>query len=283
MQSREETQADLSAVPNIACLCVTFNRPHLLPNLIESFNRQDYPLLRRQLLILDDCGQYPTEPGGDGWQVISVRRRFETLSAKRNALAAMTGSDVDAIAIWDDDDTYLPWALLASAWAMKRGPVSHPSVVLTDKLKLAETGQKLYQASTAIDRDLFLDLGGYPRGNSGVDQKLVSLLREKSGPAIDPTEHFPPFYVYGWQGTQSPHLSTLGADGYDGEKLREQAGAAAKDQQSDIIPKWSRQWDRDARAALGIPVGTGTYDLPQWWAENRPAKPEATEPTTATV
>lgn len=271
----EKAETDMSALPKIACLTVTYNRPHLLPNLIESFNRQDYPISKRELIILDDIGQYPTQPSGENWQVVSVKNRFETLSAKRNALAAMTSNDVDAIAIWDDDDTFLPWCLLSHAWALRQGPVSHPKLVLADKgaggFSIKSTGQRMYQATQAIDRDLFLDIGGFPRGNSGVDQQLVGLLAKEVGDVgfVDPTSQFPPWFVYGWSDTQSPHLSTLGKEGYNKPALVEAGVKGSQNQQSDLIPKWRRSWMAEVRASLGIPVGVGTYDLPGWWSENR--------------
>ena len=266
-------QTQTPTLPKIACLTITHNRPHLLPNLIESFLRQDYPAMNRELLILDDLGQYPTEPSGDGWQVISVKRRFETLSAKRNALAAMTGNDVDALAWWDDDDTFLPWCLLSHAWALKRSPVSHPGLVLDGSFKVHETGQRMYQATQCIDRELFFHVGGYPRGNSGVDQHLITRLRKigSLNDFADPTEQFPPWFIYGWSDTNSPHLSTLDKPtGYDGERLTLEAEMGRKNQVSEIVPKWRRNWSVEVRKSLGIPVDLRTVGLPEWWSLNKP-------------
>jgi len=273
---------DLTALPHITCVTVTYNRPKLLANLIECFNRQNYPLAKRELIILDDIGQYPTQPSGEGWQVISVPRRFESLSAKRNALASITSNHTDAIAIWDDDDTFLPWTLLSHAWALSQGPVSHPSFVMNetgDGLKIKRTNQSSYQATQAIDRDLFLDVGGFPRHphkDSGSDQELIRILRQKLGkskedpkPFIDPTDQFPPWFVYGWDSTGSPHLSALGKSGYEGKKLVETGTKGSQDQQSGIIPKLDRSWHQQAKEFLGIPYDLGDFDLPEWWADNR--------------
>jgi hypothetical protein len=72
----------------LAALCCTYQRPHLLGQLIESFRRQDYPLSMRELIILDDAGQYENQHE-DGWRLISVPSRFATLGEKRNACAAL--------------------------------------------------------------------------------------------------------------------------------------------------------------------------------------------------
>ena len=42
----------------IAAVCITYLRPRQLGWMIECFLRQDYPPQRRQLVILDDAGQY---------------------------------------------------------------------------------------------------------------------------------------------------------------------------------------------------------------------------------
>jgi len=71
----------------LAAVCCTFRRPHLLGELIESFLRQDYPRELRELIILDDAGDYDNQQG-DGWQLISMPRRFRSLGEKRNAAGA---------------------------------------------------------------------------------------------------------------------------------------------------------------------------------------------------
>ena len=64
----------------LAALCCTFRRPHTLGQLIESYLRQDYPRELRELIILDDAGQYENQ-SGVGWQLVSIPRRFPATSA----------------------------------------------------------------------------------------------------------------------------------------------------------------------------------------------------------
>ena len=104
----------------IAAVCCTYLRPKHLGWLIKCFLEQDYA--DRELVILDDADQYDNQRG-DGWELVSVRRRFRSLGEKRNAAIAMTSSDADALAVWDDDDLYLPWALSASVAALEAAPV----------------------------------------------------------------------------------------------------------------------------------------------------------------
>jgi hypothetical protein len=198
----------------IAAVCCTWMRPRLLAQMVRCFEWQDYP--HRELVILDDAGQYGGQQG-DRWRLVSVGRRFDSLGAKRNAAAQLVGDDVEAVAVWDDDDLYLPWALSASAAALKVAPWSRPSIVLhpqTDgTLRQHATGD-LFHAGWAYRRDTFWQVGGYPPLGTGEDQGLQQRFARAGVEHIDPLSlGFAPFYVYRW-GPPGWHLSGMGPEGY---------------------------------------------------------------------
>ena len=84
------------------CVCITHNRPKVLPEVIESFLRQKYT--NAELVIFDDADQYPSQEGGR-WKLISTAKRFETTGQKRDYLIRnLFSSKVNAIANFDDDD-----------------------------------------------------------------------------------------------------------------------------------------------------------------------------------
>ena len=85
--------SDSAVSPFLSCLCPTFRRPKLLANAIACFETQDYPPERRELIVLDDAAQYPTEPSGPGWRIVSLNERVETLSKKRNRLEEIASRD----------------------------------------------------------------------------------------------------------------------------------------------------------------------------------------------
>ena len=117
---------------NILCLCPTYGRPRLVANALACFLAQDYPEEKRRLVILDDAGQIPASQA-DGWAVISMPVRYNSLPDKYNALLSMErvlrpNSRWDAVAVWDDDDIYFPWHLSAAAKALGGGsPSCKPS------------------------------------------------------------------------------------------------------------------------------------------------------------
>ncbi|MCZ2341702.1 MAG: hypothetical protein LC104_07885 [Bacteroidales bacterium] len=198
----------------LAALCCTFHRPHLLGHLIESFLRQDYPRTHRELIILDDAGQYDNQ-AGDGWRLISVPARFRTLGEKRNACAALASPDTEGFLIADDDDIYWPHWFSAHARALKQSEWSRPSLVLLahgDGLKERDTGG-LYHASWAFRRTAFDRIRGYAALNNGEDQDLARRLMEANATICDPCAFVPPFF-YCRVDTGSYHLSYLDDAGY---------------------------------------------------------------------
>ena len=62
----------------LAAICCTYKRPALLAEAMECFLRQDYPGELRELIVLDDAGQYDNQKG-EGWRLDSVPWRFRTL------------------------------------------------------------------------------------------------------------------------------------------------------------------------------------------------------------
>jgi hypothetical protein len=221
----------------LAALCCTFHRPHLLGQLIESFRRQDYPLPLRELIILDDAGQYDNQEG-EGWRVISIPRRFRTLGEKRNACAALASPDVTGFLIADDDDIYLPHWFRTQAVVLRQADWSRPSVVLVERkdgLKEQAT-DGLYHASWAFRRVAFDRVRGYAPVNNGEDQELAGRLVTAKVTQCDPCSFAPPFFIHRVE-NESYHVSYLDDCGF-------QALGSKKAEKSSVRPHWPREYQK---------------------------------------
>jgi len=222
----------------LAALCCTYLRPEGLGQLIECFLRQEYPRELRELVILDDAGQYENQTG-DGWRLVSIPCRFRSLGEKRNACAALASPDVEGFLVADDDDIYFPHWLRTHAEALRRADWSHPGLVLLehgDGLRECDTGG-LYHGGWAFRREAFYRVRGYGPHNNGEDQELADRLGAAGVTQCDPCEFAPPFYIYRYDNS-SYHLSYMDDHGYRELGVRDSSSKAT------IPIRWSREWDK---------------------------------------
>lgn len=202
----------------IAVACCTYRRPKSLGQMIACFEAQDYPADLRELVILDDAGQYDDQRG-DGWRLHSIRSRFRTLGEKRNAVTSLVSPDTEAIAIWDDDDIYLPWALSATAAVLTESCWSRPGQVLVRSRQnhriIRKPAGSLFHGGWGYRINAFHAAGGYPAMNNGEDQAFARRMRDAGYESADPCQSgFAPFYLYQWKGGQH-NLSGMGPRGYE--------------------------------------------------------------------
>jgi glycosyltransferase involved in cell wall biosynthesis len=223
----------------LGAICCTYLRPKELAQVIECFLRQDYPAELRELIVLDDAGQYANQ-AGNHWRLVSVPVRFRTLGEKRNASAALVSPDVDAYCVWDDDDIYLPWHISAAAAALKDADYTIPTVIYVDRRDRLERKQNqyLFHGAWAFRREAFERVGGYPFMQSGQDQGLLRRFKAAQLRRADPIQHDPrPSYVYRWCTIPgNRHISAMGKDGY------ERLGQLPVTPVATLVPRWDRDW-----------------------------------------
>lgn len=213
----------MNSLPRIACLCPTYKRPELLGNAIACFHAQKYPAERRNLVILDDAGQYGASDLGDGGNVIfcvhPAARRYPSLPAKFNVLAATAiAGTFDALVVWEDDDVYLPHHLSLIAREIAAGAefVTYRQVWSNfgqeKQGAVLEPAAGRFHASWAFSSGLFARVGGYPdTPEKNFDQQMGAKLREAAGRRHTEIETDNPGYVYRW-GNSTYHGSAIGGD-----------------------------------------------------------------------
>ncbi len=191
-------------LPFVSCLCPTFRRPRLLANSLACFLAQDYPANRRELIILDDGGDFSRHTG-DGWRLVAAPGRFPSLPDKFNTLAKLAGGDI--LVVWEDDDIYLPWHITAHVEALGNTGHSKPSRILSNcsGVFLEEDATGRFHASLALTRHALVEAGGWPRtSRADFDQQLMSRLEQTSVQG-DPCRSHRPSYAFRWGSTGDYH------------------------------------------------------------------------------
>ena len=185
----------------ITAFCPTLNRPELLGRLIACFEHQTYE--DRELIILDDGGQYENQ-SGDRWHVVSVPRRFRSLGEKNNAVIAMASFDSVFLAKADDDDIYMPWWLESLADALKKSEVVQPKYAIDFhnnewvgiETHNARGNRAAYHGCWGYRRSLIEKTGGYHPEYAGDDQEYDLRLRKLGIISKGIDDKYPPFYWY---------------------------------------------------------------------------------------
>lgn len=200
---------DTRSAPVIVALCPTFRRPRLVGNAAACFLAQKVGG-KRALLIWDDGGTL--QPHHNGSIHVITSKRFPDLGSKYNALARLAISELDAdfLAVWEDDDIYLPWYLAAHLEAVRiTGRLwSKPSRVLslyTGSLQ-EEPAAGRFHASIFLTREAWSLVKWPTHGRADFDQEFMARLLEECGPPADPLEVHPvPGYVFRYGSTKSYH------------------------------------------------------------------------------
>lgn len=192
------------------CLCPTYGRPpNLIREAISHFINQTHT--NAYLLVYDDLGNYQVHTG-DRWAVLSTSCREPGIVAKYETMLRVARhieqvGTIDAIALWDDDDVYLPKHLEHHARVLDRYEFSYPSKVLstyTGTIAEEASGGRFW-ASCAIRAKSFSDVGGFVRTERADfdQQSLGRWLRQLSHG--DPCAFGDPTYIFRWGDTGVPH------------------------------------------------------------------------------
>ena len=164
----------------ISVLCPTYGRSQLLNEMLECFLRQS--CTDAELIILNDCPQQRLSFVHPRVEVLNRSERFATFGEKKNHLITLARNRM--IALWDDDDIYLPGFLTTLAGRLPRfrhGRAAKPSFRWYDAggkyLVLKPSG---YMNDMLVDRDLLIELGGFAKKDCDEEISLLhSLVRGK--------------------------------------------------------------------------------------------------------
>ncbi len=225
----------------------------LLEEAVFSFLNQDYGGAK-ELLILNDFTPQRIVFSHPEVTVVNVAARFPSLGEKRNAGVALCRHDL--IAVWDDDDIYLPHRLSLSASrydSRRRFFKPARSFTLSDGV-LSGPKHNVFHSSSLYHRSLFEEVGGYPHIWSGEDQGIEAKFRALIGGRLadDSLAQSEAFYMYRWGGTNSYHVSAFGRGVDNAMEHARRALAEGRIRSGEIRlrPHWSRDYPAMVREHL---------------------------------
>ena len=209
------------SLPKVSCTCITYGRPVLLGEAVQSFLDQDYPG-EAELVILNDEAQTrligeELSMGGREIRIINAPQRFDTVGAKRNECTALARGEV--ILPWDDDDIHLPWRISLtvarmtnfnhwkadSLWFWNKGDIRNGAPT-----------KAMAPSMAGYSKEIFERVGGYDPIQSGQDVTLENKFAKVGIRMIDGLKPHEVYYIYRFSGTRSYHLSSYGyGKGYE--------------------------------------------------------------------
>ncbi len=199
----------------LSAVCITYGRPALLEEAIESFLRQDYEG-PKELVILNDCAAQQLEFDHPEVVILNSPVRFRSIGEKRNACAALATGDF--LLPWDDDDIHLPHRMSLSARHMAEKPFFNPRMAATFiSGRIRKPDRNGFPSMACYSRELFNLVRGYAHINSGQDSELENRFAAETSVATTPIEERDIYYFYRWCGTGSYHLSACGKDSITGK------------------------------------------------------------------
>jgi glycosyltransferase involved in cell wall biosynthesis len=197
-----------------ACLMPTYGRRvSLLANSLACFESQTHQ--DRLLVIYDDLGTLQgCRINMPGVLVITTKHRAQSVGAKYNTMVDCLldrGIAFDAVAVWDDDDIYMPDYLASHAQALQGDRWSKPSQIISayHQPPALESGAGRFHGSLAVRRDTAIKIPWIETTRATFDQEHLAQLGKHAGAAGDPCQFAEPQYVYRWQTTGAGHCSGL--------------------------------------------------------------------------
>ena len=228
-------------LPLVSCQCLTYARPALLAEAVESFLRQDYPG-PKELIVLNDQPEAIYYAGLPGVRVVNLPERVPTVGGKRNLCAELSAGEI--LLPWDDDDIHLPWRISVTIAEMtnhhffkaKRMWFLQEEPKWTFKL----SNQSVAPSMAGFSKSLWEDVGRYPEMQSGQDMEFHKKIRPTGLQDVHPLPATLVYYLYRW-GTGHYHLSGYGRGQKGFEAIGRRAAASPRGE-IEIEPTWRRDY-----------------------------------------
>lgn len=226
--------------PFITCLQLSYGRPHLAVEAVESFLRQTY---KNKLLIIVNTHH----------STVRFTRKYENIKVYNVAtfphLSDLYRYGLSLIKtkyffFWDDDDIFLPWHITDRVKA-KLGNPSYNAI--THKVAFVSYENKIHalESNMFVSQYLFDNNGTKP--DSGITCWDVNWEKKSWNRYYLSLPNTKPSYIYRW-GTGDSHVSggAAGEQGQHRNYLRNIEEKKKIDFPEPWIPLWRRNYTSDA-------------------------------------
>jgi glycosyltransferase involved in cell wall biosynthesis len=197
-------------LPFISAKCITYGRVSFLEESIHSFLKQDYPLDKRELIIVND---YPLQTlifDHPQIKIVNLSKTFDTIGEKENYATELCQGDI--ICQWDDDDVALPNHLqnVAKYMTEEVNILHWETGVLCHSTGIENVGW-IGNSGIVFRKSAWKAIGGHPLENAGYDMTFIERLHIHGGRLFAklPKEEASWFYMWGGRGY---HMSGQGHD-----------------------------------------------------------------------
>ena len=241
-----------NSLPKVSCLCITFARPALLEEAIQSFLNQDYrgP---KELIIVNDFYLQNLSFDHPEVKIINLPTKINTLGEKRNFAASVSNGDI--LFPWDDDDINLSFRLSQSVAFLQNNERDYykpTTVFFCNDGEISGLEDYHCHSQCAYTRTLF-DQVLYSVMGSGEDQAFDNKVKA----ALDLQELATPsdaYYFYRWGGTNSYHISVMDEQGGEPALLTQCIEAVKQGQLASgdiaLAPHWKLDYEAQAQAFI---------------------------------
>lgn len=182
--------------PPISCFTSTFGRIACLNELVRCFLDQNYPG-EKELVILNDYEHQTICYDHEQIKIFNVKDRIKPLGKKFNTNIALCKHDI--IAVFEDDDLFLPNHLTYAIENMKNGIFHSCRAWVMYGDKPVYRCRNLFHSSHVFERKLFDSVGGYEETDAcTVDVSIIKKFQKLLGVYSQEPSENDTNYVYRW-------------------------------------------------------------------------------------
>lgn len=239
-------------LPKVSCLCITFARPSLLEEAIQSFLNQDYAG-EKELIVLNDFHLQTLSFEHPQVNIINLPLKVNTLGEKRNMAAALSSGSV--LLPWDDDDICLSSRVSQSVDYLLNNEQQYykpKSVFFWNNGIISSLEQYHCHGQCCYTRELF-DKTLYSVMGSGEDQAFDNKAKDILGKEDLSTDIalIENFYFYRWAGTHSYHISTMDKQGGEPTLFAQSIESVKRGEMPQgnitLSPHWKADYEQQAK------------------------------------